>query len=642
MNYRQEIDGLRAIAVLGVIFFHADLNLFSGGFVGVDVFFVISGYLITSIIMTELELNRFSLIHFYERRARRILPALFLVVFICILFALLWLLPDDMRSFSRSLVYVLMLISNIFFWSQSSYFDSAAELKPLLHTWSLAVEEQYYILLPLFLLLFTKTWKYSLLVALSVSFVTSLALAHYTAYAKPVAGFFLLPTRAWELLLGSIVAFYLNKERVKFSKNIREIGGALGLILIIYAATSYNNLTPFPSLYTLAPTVGAVLIIIFSTQTTTIGKLLGNNTLAGIGLISYSLYLWHWPLFVFARHKGIDTTDKVNLLFLVSIATVFSLITYKFIEIPFRDKTKIRANRFFLCTFSFSALFVAFALISNVTNGFSFRLEDEQKRILSYNNYNIESIYRLGECFLHSWQTHESFDRSCSSDNPSEEILIWGDSHAAALAFGLRKDFKHISQFSASGCPPLIGVRSRVRLDTGRFFNDWRPMCGAINEFVANEVLSRRPKAVLLHASWLLYDHSDILNGLTNTITLIRNKSPNTEIFVLGAVPRYKPSLPTFVVHRDLSLADNLRVHLSDIQKYLQFDSQLREYSLSLDAHYFSSLRAFCVGSDCLIGSRFQGELMPVAWDIDHLTAAGSVYLSRSFKSFLNTTLNSD
>jgi peptidoglycan/LPS O-acetylase OafA/YrhL len=230
MNYRREIDGLRALAVLPVILFHAGFETFSGGFVGVDVFFVISGYLITTIILTELEQGKFSLINFYGRRALRILPALFLVMLVCIQFAWFWLLPSDMKGFSQSLVTVSVFASNILFWRKSGYFDTASELKPLLHTWSLAVEEQYYILFPLFLMLFWGRGKRWMLVTLGLVSIASLAVAQWAAYAKPAVAFYLLPTRAWELLIGALAAFYLSDaNRKEFGKGLSEVGGGLVL-----------------------------------------------------------------------------------------------------------------------------------------------------------------------------------------------------------------------------------------------------------------------------------------------------------------------------------------------------------------------------------------------------------------------------
>ena len=208
MEYRREIDGLRALAVLPVILFHAGFQTFSGGFVGVDVFFVISGYLITSIILTELEQGKFSIINFYERRARRILPALFLVMFACLPFAFLWLNPRDLNTFSESVIAVVTFVSNMFFWRKSGYFQNAAELNPLLHTWSLAVEEQYYVLFPLFLMFAWRIGTKWILTLLVIVFCVSLGTAEWFSISKPAAVFFLLPTRGWELLIGAFIAFY--------------------------------------------------------------------------------------------------------------------------------------------------------------------------------------------------------------------------------------------------------------------------------------------------------------------------------------------------------------------------------------------------------------------------------------------------
>jgi peptidoglycan/LPS O-acetylase OafA/YrhL len=284
VKYRREIDGLRAVAVLPVILFHAGFSAFSGGFIGVDVFFVISGYLITTIILAEKEKGTFSLATFYERRARRILPALFFVMLCCFPFAWLWLLPSHLEDFSKSLIAVSAFSSNILFWQESGYFATAAELKPLLHTWSLAVEEQYYVLFPLFLMLMWKLRKRWILGSLVVIAMASLALAQWGAYSQPSATFFLLPTRAWELAIGALIAFYFlyRKNHVDFitaNKTISETLGILGIVLICYSIIVFDKSTPFPSFYALIPTIGTGLIIVFTTPQTLVGRLLGTKKL---------------------------------------------------------------------------------------------------------------------------------------------------------------------------------------------------------------------------------------------------------------------------------------------------------------------------------------------------------------------------
>lgn len=329
MRYRAEIDGLRAVAVIPVILFHAGFSHFSGGFVGVDVFFVISGYLITTIILDELDKGKFSIVNFYERRARRILPALFLVMVVCLPFAWFWLVPQDLKEFSQSLVAVSTFVSNVLFWRQSGYFDAAAELKPLLHTWSLAVEEQFYVFFPLFLMIVWRFGKKWILVVLAFVSLFSLVLVHYAASISPAAAFFLLPTRAWELSIGCFVAFYLKRNS---NDDVSKIGSQplslIGLLLILFSIFVYDKETPFPSLYALAPTVGTALIILFATQKTYVGELLGTKSFVGVGLVSYSAYLWHYPLFAFARHRSLGEPSEAIFIALSVITLILAYLSW--------------------------------------------------------------------------------------------------------------------------------------------------------------------------------------------------------------------------------------------------------------------------------------------------------------------------
>lgn len=627
MDYRREIDGLRALAVLPVILFHAGFETFSGGFVGVDVFFVISGYLITTIILAELEQGKFSIVNFYERRARRILPALFLVMLVCIPFAWFWLLPSDMKDFSQSLVAVSVFASNILFWRESGYFDTAAELKPLLHTWSLAAEEQYYVLFPLFLMLFWRLGKRSILVMLGLVFVASLAVAEWAAYAKPAAAFYLLPTRGWELLIGAFAAFYLSKaNRKEFGKSVGEIGGWLGVVLILFAVFAYSKATPFPGLYALVPTLGTVLFILFATQQTTVGKFVGNKAFVGVGLISYSAYLWHQPLFAFARHKE---ASNANLLIFGSLSVASLILAYfsfRFIEAPFRNKNIFNRRTIFVTSLGFTIFFIVLGFLGNSKNGFEFRLDEDKRKLLSFNSYNFKDVYRQGDCFLNPEQPYSEFKEFCFAKNNSDAVLIWGDSHAAALSYGLRKDFDNLSQYTASGCPPLLGVSV-----------SWRPMCEDINNFVSKEIEIRKPKLVLLHANWLLYGDQKISISLRSTIDFIKSKSANTKIIVIGGVPQYEPTLPFFMLNKRLSLMDNVRFVSPSYDKVSVVDSEIKRIASDIGVRYYSAIDAFCDSRSCLVTSSIDGIVMPMAWDYGHLTSAGSLYLSSKFKSFIDS-----
>lgn len=363
MKYRREIDGLRALAVLPVIFFHAGFDLFSGGYVGVDIFFVISGYLITSILIDEFEKERFSVTKFYERRARRILPALCFVMICCVPFAWMWMLPSQFIDFSHALLAVSIFASNILFWKKTDYFAADAEENPLLHTWSLAVEEQFYIFFPILLLLL---WRFgrcpTFYVILAIS-ILSLLLAEWGWRNAPSANFYMLPSRAWELGAGSICAFLMHWKK---QQGANEVLSATGLALIVFSIFYYDRDTPFPSLYTLAPVGGTALIILYGSYSTLVAKFLSTSALVGIGLISYSAYLWHQPIFAFVRIRSL-TDPEPELMVTLSIATLgLAYLSWRYVEYPFRKKhlpllpsptSAFAAVGFVTCTFIVMGLY---------------------------------------------------------------------------------------------------------------------------------------------------------------------------------------------------------------------------------------------------------------------------------------------
>ena len=276
MHYRKEIDGIRALAVLSVIFFHSEASFLSGGFLGVDVFFVISGYLITSILLAQIKRGTFSLKDFYLRRARRILPALILMTASSAGFAWLWMTPNQLQEFSQSVLSLFVFSSNLFFWLKSGYFDSAAEEKPLLHTWSLALEEQFYLFFPLFLFWFWKRRRVQIEKWLWASFGISLALAQWLAFRSPSANFYLLPSRIWELLAGALLAL----KSVHLNETQKSVTSWLGLLLILIAFFKFTSLTPNPSLYTLVPVIGTILLICGSHPGNQVGKILAHRFLS--------------------------------------------------------------------------------------------------------------------------------------------------------------------------------------------------------------------------------------------------------------------------------------------------------------------------------------------------------------------------
>ena len=441
MDYRREIDGLRAIAVISVVLYHAGIQAFSGGFIGVDVFFVISGYLITSIILAEMQAGTFTLGNFYERRARRILPALFVLMFTCLPFAWLWLSPRYMKDFSESLVAVPAFASNVLFFITSGYFDAATEIKPLSHTWSLAVEEQYYILFPAFLMLTQiqvasgsrKRWIVAMLTALAI---VSLAVAEWASLMYPRFTFYLLPARGWEILIGVFVAVFQCARygtKIKVEKSVSLIG----LALIACAVFSFDSETPSPSLYTLMPTIGAALIILFATQQTLVGKLLGCKMLVGIGLISYSIYLWHQPIFAFARQFSIDEPSKFMFLALAVIAVVFAYLSWKYVEAPFRNVRCFDRKQVFLCAAIGSVFFVALGLFGYANKGFKNQIDAATLKLFEPESTGV------GKCLISDVDGKKDITVCYFGDTDAEfTIALYGDSHAEALFSELDSSFK--------------------------------------------------------------------------------------------------------------------------------------------------------------------------------------------------------
>ena len=350
-KYRSEIDGLRFIAVIPVILYHAGFSLFSGGFIGVDVFFVISGYLITTIILNELSNKTFSLKKFYERRARRILPALIFVILVSTVLSFVFLTRTELGNYFKSLNAALFFYSNFYFWKTSPYFKSESDLEPLLHTWSLSIEEQFYIFFPIFLIFFFVFLRKYLFIFFVISFFFSLILCQ--VFAIKTGGnlnFYFSISRGWELFLGAICAYLLKYQKISFSKIINNILSLLGMALIIFSIFIFSKDTLYPSFYTLFPTAGTALIVLYADKNTLVKKFLSIKVFVGIGLISYSIYLWHQPLLAFGRvyFQNFSNEKKLIILFFSLLLSIFS---YYFIEKKFREKSIIKKKNFLKLTF---------------------------------------------------------------------------------------------------------------------------------------------------------------------------------------------------------------------------------------------------------------------------------------------------
>jgi peptidoglycan/LPS O-acetylase OafA/YrhL len=465
MIYRKEIDGLRTFAVIPIIFFHAGFEWFSGGYVGVDIFFVISGYLITTIILQDMEAGTFSLRTFYERRARRILPALFFVVFACTPFAWLWMSPILLKEFSQSILALIAFSSNTFFWFKSGYFATDSQIIPLLHTWSLSIEAQYYIFFPIYMALLWKLGKHWLATTTVVIALVSLHISetgwsfqfpvnHYfipdKIWESIIVGFatliqfdteyYLIMGRAWELLLGALVAFYLfQNNRNEKSSLLYQTGSLTGFLLIAFSIFFFDKSTPFPGVYTLVPTLGTALIILFATTKTFLGKLLSIPVFVRIGLISYSAYLWHYPLFAFARIRTIGDLSPFDFGVLIVGTITVAYLSWRFIENPFRSRQKVEQKTLFRCVGLASILLVAFSLSGVQINGFLLQRFEKaevtryQEALVAIGNLNKRADD--GACKFSALRISEEFSsrfENCAK-RFKKAVFILGDSHATDL-----------------------------------------------------------------------------------------------------------------------------------------------------------------------------------------------------------------
>lgn len=627
MHYRPEIDGLRAIAVISVILFHAGFQLFSGGFVGVDIFFVISGYLITTIILADLEAGRFSILNFYERRARRILPALYLVMASCLPFAWLWLMPSDAKELSKSVMAGLVFAPNIFFWRQSDYFDAATELKPLLHTWSLGIEEQFYVLFPIVLMFAWHLGRKRIVVLLTIMALLSLALAEYAISRKPAATFFLLPTRAWELGMGSLIAFYLEgKERGKFPPVLHQILSLVGLGLIAVGILIFSKETPFPGLSALIPTVGAGLIIVFAFPGTLVGRLLVSRVLVGVGLVSYSAYLWHQPLLSYARHRSLTEPNDLVTTSLIVLTFGLAYLTWRYVETPFRRGNIVTKN----VLWRFSSASVVVIAVSAA----SLQLIhwDSQSGIPS----DVQRLYRFRTCFFGLGQTFETLlqnqchltkgsfvQTSWKEPGPSQRYVLYGDSVAAHLYPGLLSMVGEntIVQLTAGVCQAVRSGNSRRCND----FYDW---------FVSEYVPNNRVDTIIVSSDWLTEyrrvgekefrtELKDLYERLKGHRVLVYSQAASLSV----DIRRYVHKLENF----SMKVSGDLEVGANGLAAV---NAALREETSKFGYDFIDISQLFCSDDKCVVAR----DGIFYFWDKIHLTLSGSMLVAdRTYSQLMGT-----
>lgn len=618
MKHRRDIDGLRALAIIPVVCYHTGLKLFSGGFIGVDVFFVISGFLISRVILEDEKNGGFSYLRFYERRVRRIMPALLFVLVVTVTAAPLVLrFPSDLAAFGKSVLATLFFSSNIFFWMGSGYFDASAWSKPLLHTWSLAVEEQFYIFYP-FIFVFGMRRSRELLVGLLwVGLLASVSLALFLGPRS--SGFFLAPPRAWELLTGGLLA--LRKPVAVRNNWCNEALGFLGLVLIVGAVIIYTEHTPFPGWAVLPPCIGAALIIGTGESAATLtARLLSSKAFVTVGLISYSLYLWHWPVLVFAKYPERSDIPWYAALSCIAAAVTLAVLSWRFVEEPVRRRFVLpdRGKLFFrMGGIGFAA--AAIGTFLYVSQGLVWFYSPAAQKLLAFSHYAYQSVYRSGTCFLEPGNRFSDFQQSeCLKVNPSHQtILVWGDSFAADLWSGLSAEFpgENILQATAASCAPVISIYAPT------------DACTRLREFVLQKFLpDHHVDIVLMSARWKQsgVDPQEV----SATIDAVRKVS-NAHILLVGSTVEYQKYLADLLgvgaQSGEPDLAERFRVNDN-----MQVDAQLRRIAQSKRVLYFSPLAYLCATGTCATLSA-NGE--PLQWDDGHFTLAGSRVIARALKN---------
>ncbi len=648
-GYRPDIDGLRALAVFAVFIFHAFPKAMRGGFVGVDIFFVISGFLISSIIFSQLESGSFSFWNFYSRRIRRIYPTLITVLLACLGFGWFYLLSneyaplgwtyllsDEYAQLGKHVAGGAGFISNFLLWFESGYFDNAADTKPLLHLWSLGIEEQFYIIWPLLLWLLWKK-RFNLLVVSFVLAVISFGLNLYFYKAYPVADFFSPQTRFWELLCGAMLAWVsLHPAQLSLKPGLfyrvvsndttpdiytrffryRHILSSAGFILLIASfvfikQTSSRN---YPGIWALFPVLATVLLIAAGKDGWFNKRVLSNRVIVWFGLISYPLYLWHWPLLSLVR---VILTEEPPLWWRIAIFPIGILLawlTTKFIENPLRFGKHGNIKT--------ACLFVTMLLLG--VAGFSVYkgcyLSSRFPKSLS----TLADIQRQG------YGTNPAIDFKCANTlckltdkNPSiPTIAIWGDSHAAAITHGLVAHLSnryHLMLYWRGDCPPILDKSVQFK-------------CNDNGHFILQELMQLKPQKVILDACWLTSAHPDDFHkNLDITIAQLRNIGIN-DLIVIGPVPIWKNKLPSLMITEYMK-SGNIpdRMKPTDYTRLLQIDHDLAELCKQLNVSYISPIKLLCNMHGCLTMAS-DDPASVLTFDRNHLTGQGSDYLVSLFK----------
>lgn len=503
-SYRPDIDGLRAIAIIPVILFHARVPGFGGGFLGVDVFFVISGYLITSLIGREIFDRSFTYLSFWERRARRLLPPMFLVVAVSSAVAYLILLPEELKAFGQSVVSISLFSSNVYFWLKAGYFDAPAQTVPLLHTWSLAVEEQFYLLFPA-VLIGIAAWKpRSRVFVVTGIGLASFAISVWWIHSSPSAAYYLLPSRAWELMLGATLALMRESRANLLPPRAIDALLVVGMTLVVIPVFLYTEATPFPGFAALVPCLGTALIIWVGDGKNHVGRLLDNRAMVFVGQLSYSLYLWHWPILVFfamVSEQPLQSLSTIQVSAALAATMALSWMSFALVENPIRRRKVLKSRRTLFAAMGTSAgLLAAYGLAAHVGHGFEYRIPDAALRIADGARDRAREWHACNDMPLEKVNA-KTLCRLGVADAPVKFVL-WGDSHAHVLFPAVDRAAKETGvaglHASLHSCPPVPGIQVA---------SEWGVDCYDFNERIERLIEDGNFDAVVLAAHWVSYEH---------------------------------------------------------------------------------------------------------------------------------------
>jgi peptidoglycan/LPS O-acetylase OafA/YrhL len=656
IGYRPEIDGLRALAVVPVVMFHLGLG-FPGGFVGVDVFFVISGFLITGIIRRGLENETFSLAEFWERRIRRIFPALFVVLMTTLAVGYWFLLPAELEELGESSVAQALLLANVYFWRDTGYFAGPAELKPLLHTWSLAVEEQFYLLLPLLLMFSKKLSRPRLFWGLASISLISLCGSVYGTMFYPSATFYLLPTRAWELMVGSMLA--VLPWQCNPSPRRDNAIAMVGFLAIILPVFFYHAETPFPGLTALPPVIGtaSVLFATSVTPATIVGRVLSLRPIVFVGLISYSLYLWHWPAIVFVRtYCGQFEWPQLLLAAVGSVA--LAVLSWRFVETPVRQNSYLkRRRRLFTVAFLLSSASMAIGGMFSYFEGLPSRLPAYSKTLHQDIGWTGREFSFKGRSFREGSIPGIGQEERLHPQDDRLSVVVWGDSHGMVLCGVIDKLCKkyglHGKAINCHGALPLPNVRRKDAFRQGDQFK----------ERIVTWIDAKRPKAILLIGDWSWYlsgtvqlsdGQPDIggfksLDQRSKNLEIIRRNLQilvkfcgrrDINLVLINKVPSSAEITPArniflYSVRRSRKLSDKRTTLVGHAEEMSEFNNMLSQYS-STEIKVYDPAPYFCDDEGLLINYRNGRSNYR---DASHVTAWGAQLLEPMFENVLRETV---